>query len=83
MKRIIWGVILFAAIFVLPWWIVFLFALASSFYFEKYYEIIFLALIADVLYGSFIVLNCPYSITLISIICLYIISKFKNNLVAY
>jgi len=83
LKRVILGLLAVLSIFILPWWIVFLISLASLFYFERFYEIIIIGILADVLYGSIHFLNFPYPITFVAIIVFYIISKFKNNLTAY
>jgi hypothetical protein len=83
LKRVFWGIFAILTIFFLPWWIVFLVALALLFYFDRFYEVIIIGIIADVLYSSINFLDFPYPITLVSIIFLYIISKFKKNLIAY
>lgn len=83
MKRVIWGVLMIVSVFILPWWIVFLLCLASLFYFERFYEVIIIALIADVIYGSYLYFGYPYLITLTSVLIFYTISRFKNNLIAY
>jgi hypothetical protein len=50
-KRIIFNLIFLATVFYAPWWLVFLFAIAGTFYFSRYYEVIFFGTIFDFLYG--------------------------------
>jgi hypothetical protein len=83
MKRVILGGLSVLSVFILPWWVVFLFAFALLFHFDRFYEIIIIALIADVIYGSIYFVGFPYFFTFISIIFLYTISSFKKNLIAY
>lgn len=51
-KRIIFDLILFGAIFYLPWWIVAVLAFIGAFVWPMYYEIIAFGVIVDVLYGA-------------------------------
>ena len=81
--RVILGILSIVSVFFLPWWFVFLIALALLFYFEKFYEVIIIALLADIIYGSEHFISFPYAITFIAIIFLYIVTKFKKNLIAY
>ncbi len=82
-NRVLGGVFGILSVFFLPWWMVLSIVLSAMFYFDRYYEVIIIGLIADVLYGSFYAVNFPYPITLLSLIFLYIISNFKKNLIAY
>lgn len=51
-KRIIFDLILFGAIFYLPWWIIAILAFIGAFVWPMYYEIIAFGVIVDVLYGA-------------------------------
>jgi hypothetical protein len=82
-QRVILGILSILSVFFLPWWIVFLICLALLFYCNRFYEVILIAIIADVLYGSIVTLGWPYSITLVAIIVFFLVSKFKRNLIAY
>ncbi len=81
--RVILGVLLIFSFFVFPWWLVLILSLASLFYFDKFYEIIIIAILADVLYGSMYILDFPYPITLFAIILLFLVLNFKKNLIIY
>jgi hypothetical protein len=83
LNRVIWGVFLITAIFWLPWWVILIFSLASLFYFDNFIEIVPIAILFDVLYGSYYFTGYPYLISFISIILLFFIVKFKSNLTAY
>lgn len=82
-KRVIFGFLNIVLFFFLPWWVVFILAAALTFYFENYFEIIIIALLADIVYGSLHFLGYPYLLTIIAVILFFIIKKFKNNLIAY
>lgn len=51
-KRIIFDLILFGAIFYLPWCVVAILAFIGAFVWPMYYEIIAFGVIVDVLYGA-------------------------------
>jgi hypothetical protein len=84
LNRIIFGIILIVSAFVLQWWISFILSLVGLFYFKKLYEVILVGIIIDSLYGSGI--NIPFFesfnffFTIILIIALILISKFKTKL---
>lgn len=53
LKRIIFDVILFLSIVAFaPWWVVVIFAIALTFYFPNYYEIIVAGVLLDAIYGT-------------------------------
>jgi hypothetical protein len=83
LKRVILGLLAVISVFVLPWWLVFLISLALLFYFDRFYEVIIIAIFADILYGSVHFIGYPYLITLGTIIVFYIVTRFKKNLIAY
>jgi hypothetical protein len=51
MKRILFNLVLVGAIFYAPWWLALLGALTGAFYFSRYYEVIVLGVLFDLLYG--------------------------------
>ena len=51
MKRILFNLVLMGAIFYAPWWLAFMAALANTFYFSRYYEVIVFGVLFDLLYG--------------------------------
>lgn len=51
MKRIIFNFVLLGTVFYAPWWLALLEAIAGAFYFPRYYEIIAVGVLADLLYG--------------------------------
>jgi len=65
-------------VLVSPWWISVLITLIIMFYLSPYYEVLFLALLADSLYGAFAVF--PLIFTLISAIILYLIVIARNRM---
>lgn len=49
--RVFADCLLFASVFFLPWWIVFIFASVSFFMFNDYYELLGAGFILDFMYG--------------------------------
>ena len=83
-KRIIFDVILIICMITFPWWVGIVLALAALFYFEKFYEAVFVGLFIDSIYGSSVVFpNFSYLITIISALVTFLIVRFKNNLIMY
>jgi hypothetical protein len=80
-KRIAFGIILIISAFVLPWWISFVASLIGLFYFKNLYEVIFVGLIIDSLYGVGVVLyGFEFVFTAFFLISFFAISKFKKSL---
>lgn len=52
LKRIIFDIALFFAIFYLPWWVIVIAGFWGAFTFSFYYEIIVAGLLLDILYGA-------------------------------
>ena len=77
------GILSVFSVFIFPWWVVFLLALALMFHFKYFFEIIIIAILVDVLYGTAFVFNFPYMFTLLSIIIFYVIVRFKEGLILY
>lgn len=51
-KRIIFDLVLLAAVFYTPWWVVVPLVFFGAFYFPSYYEIFVAAVMTDLLYGA-------------------------------
>ena len=51
-KRIIFDLVVLAAIFYTPWWVVAILGFMGAFYCKSYYEIFIFGLIVDLLYGA-------------------------------
>jgi hypothetical protein len=52
MKRIIFDILLLISVIVCPWWFTVIFAIATLYLFKSFNEVIFFALIMDILYGQ-------------------------------
>ena len=50
-QRIIADIIILVSLFLLPWWLVVIFGLFATYFFDTYYEIIFFGFIYDTLYA--------------------------------
>lgn len=50
-KRFFYTAWLFMSIFLLPWWVVGIFALIGIFLFHRYYEVVVIGLLMDVVFG--------------------------------
>jgi len=81
MKRVLFGIFLILLPFVSPWWFPFILSIFGLFYFKNLYEVIIVGLIIDLLYGpkyEFLGFNLLF--TVISLLCFYIIGKFKEQI---
>ena len=81
MKRVLYGAFLIISAFILPWWIPVIFSLIGIFYFDNLYEIIFVGLIIDTLYGanlSLVGLDIVFTISLT--LALYVLTNVKKSL---
>ena len=84
LKRVIFDLILILVAITLPWWISVILALAGLFYFDKFYEAIFVGLLIDSIYGSIFVLpKFPYLMTTIFVIVTLLSVRFKKSLIMY
>lgn len=73
---------LFVAIFVAPWWGVFLFSIIGIFYFNSYYEALVLGALFDILYGVSGNFSLGHGIMgfIVMIISFLIIKRVKQEL---
>jgi len=51
-NRIIFDIILLGAIFYAPWWFVVVLAFVGAFFWPPYFEIFFIGILLDILYGA-------------------------------
>lgn len=80
-KRVIFGIFLIISAFIFPWWVSAILAVIGLFYFENLYEVIFVGIIIDSLYGGIIeFFGFDFIFTAMSIILFFIMSKIKQNL---
>lgn len=81
LKRCIADVFLFAAVVIVPWWLVFPVALFLVFYFERYYEALLAAFIFDLLYGIPLrmLFGFPFLATFVFILFFYAAENIKPN----
>ncbi|HEY5588512.1 MAG TPA: hypothetical protein VIK86_06105 [Candidatus Paceibacterota bacterium] len=85
MKRVIFDIILFISIFVLPWWVSVLLMLAGMFIFNNFYEFLVASVIIYSLFatkGDRIISSSVY-FPLIIIVCYISIQVIKNNMILY
>jgi hypothetical protein len=85
MKRVIFDIVLFLSIFVLPWWASVFFVIIGIFIFDNFYEFIISGIIFFSLYRapSDIPISSPIIFSL-SISTIYIIIQYiKSNIIFY
>ena len=85
MKRIIFDVLLFLSVFILPWWISAFLLLIGIFAFDNFYEFIVATMIVYSLYApqSDRLISSPIFISLIVVILYVVIHLIRNNLILY
>lgn len=71
------------SVFMLPWWFVLILVCAGLFYFENFYEILFIGLFFDILYHSAHTVFGLYGFTLIACILFLIVKQIKKRLIVY
>jgi len=69
--------------FWVPWWLVLILGLSALFWFEKYWEIIFIGIILDTIYSTSYTIVGPYIFTLASLICFWGSLHIKQRLIVY
>lgn len=81
MKRALYGVALIVCAFVMPWWVAVVFSLIGILYFPHLYEVIFVGLIIDMLYGGTIVIHgVTIMFTIGLAIALYVLTNLKRRI---
>lgn len=82
LKRIIFTIILFLAIFVAPWWVALIISIGGIFYFKSYYEAIALGAFFDILYGVSASASFGYGIVgfVVMTVSFLVIKRVKQEL---
>lgn len=85
MKRVIFDVILFISVFVLPWWVSALLLFVGIFIFNNFYEFIVFSVIVFSLYSipSDRLITSPIFFSLTIIILYILIQSIRNNIILY
>lgn len=85
MKRVIFDVILFISVFVLPWWVSALLLFVGIFIFNNFYEFIVSSVIVYSLYSipSDRLITSPIFFSLTIIILYILIQSIRNNIILY
>ncbi|HEY4512004.1 MAG TPA: hypothetical protein VJH55_04160 [Candidatus Paceibacterota bacterium] len=83
--RIIANIVVFAGVFLFPWWLTFLLAVVALFNIEWYIEIIIASFLLDVLYSIPINLywGHEFVLTLVAIIAFIVSGPIKRRLIFY
>jgi len=85
MKRVIFDIILFVSLLILPWWVSVLLAITGIFIFNNFYEFIFSGVVVYSLFSlpSDRLIASPIFFSL-SVVFLYIVVQIiKNNIILY
>jgi hypothetical protein len=76
MYRVITDIALFISLFIFPWWFVVVLAVIALFFFNSYYEVIFLGVIIDSLYNAPIARFHGFEfVVTIAMVLLYILAE--------
>jgi len=82
--RIISTVCILIGLFIFPWWVSALVALAALFYFPRYIEVVFIAVVIDGLYGHVAALSfLPYIATVIALVFYILVQHVRSRLIMY
>jgi len=83
-KRILYSSVVIMFVFIFPWWVSIVFALAGAFYFKLYIELIVVGVIIDSIYGNILFDDkIAFVFTLVTSILLGFISFLKSRMTAY
>jgi len=84
LNRVLFGIVLIISAFVFQWWISIILAILGLFYFNNLYEVIFVGIILDSLYGSgsnvIFFEDFNFLFTIVLLITFIFIEKFKTKL---
>lgn len=85
MKRVVFDVVLFISVFVLPWWISVLLLFIGVFIFNNFYEFIIASVIIYSLYAisGDRIISSPIFFSSVLIILYITIEYIKNNIILY
>jgi hypothetical protein len=84
-NRTFWDVVLFFSVIIMPGWLTVVASLCLFFAFDSYYEIIFIGLYLDILYGIGVGLSMrPIPVLFLSVSFLFVIlTALKKHLRSY
>lgn len=83
-KRIIYSIIVFSLVFLTPWWVSIIFAIAGAFYFKLFIELIFVGMFIDSIYGNILFDDkIAFMFTLATSVLLGFISFLKDRMIGY
>jgi len=83
-KRIIYSIIVFSLVFLTPWWVSIIFAVAGAFYFKLFIELIIVGMFIDSIYGNILLDDkIAFIFTLVTSVLLGLISFLKDRMTAY
>ncbi|MEY2640837.1 MAG: hypothetical protein RL150_230 [Candidatus Parcubacteria bacterium] len=82
--RITTTVLLLVLACLLPWWVAVIGTLAALFYFKAYYEAVFIGLVFDAMYGSYVLFPAlPYVLTLATLGIVYVATTVRARMIMY
>lgn len=89
--RILFVVLLLFALIILPWWLYIIVGIFGIFLFANFYEFFIISILSDLLYGPTQAITVfseknilfAFILSIISIILIMFIEKFKKNLLFY
>lgn len=83
--RLVSSLVILGALFILPWWLVFVLTIAGLFYFNLYFEGVAIFFLADLVYGlpvnSMGMIQFP--LTFLAIFLLVVIHTVRDNFLVY
>ena len=83
-KRIIYSIIVFSLVFLTPWWVSIIFAIAGAFYFKLFIELIIVGMFIDSIYGNILFDDkIAFVFTLVTSVLLGFISFLKERMIGY
>lgn len=83
-KRIIYSIIVFSLVFLAPWWVSIIFAIAGAFYFKLFIELIIVGMFIDSIYGNILFDDkIAFMFTLVTSVLLGFISFLKDRMIGY
>lgn len=84
-QRILLDIVIVLSVFYLPWWISAILVAIGAFFFDKFYEIFFIGLLLDILYGvkTEKFYGVWFIFTVVFTLIYIIIKYFKKNIRSY
>jgi hypothetical protein len=84
-KRILFNILIFFSIYMLPWWLILAFLTFCIFYFNSFYEALLYAFLIDLTYGvkAVGILNFEYIFFVYILIIFILIEVLKKRLKFY